>query len=59
MFDGRITGGGSKYQVLKGSAFYSPQIARLFNNIRDNILTVDDAIESMKDIVGRGCRLPA
>ena len=59
MFDGRITGDGSKYQVLKGSAFYSPQMARLFNNIRDNILTVDDAIESMKDIVGRGCRLPA
>ncbi len=55
MFDGRITGDGSKYQVLKGSAFYSPQMARLFNNIRNHVLTVDDAIKSMNDITGRGC----
>jgi energy-coupling factor transport system ATP-binding protein len=57
MFDGRIVAAGSKYQVLKGSAFYSPQIARLFNNIRDNVLTVADALESMNGIVGVDCRL--
>ncbi len=48
MFDGRITSSGTKYRVLRGSAFYSPQIARLFNNIADDVLTVGDALEKIR-----------
>jgi energy-coupling factor transport system ATP-binding protein len=50
MFDGRIVAAGSKYQVLAGSAFYSPQIARLFNDIADNVLTVGDALETIRNV---------
>jgi energy-coupling factor transporter ATP-binding protein EcfA2 len=52
MFDGRITASGARHQVLKGSAFYSPQIARLFNNIADDVVTVGDALEKMRGLEG-------
>lgn len=50
MFDGRIAGSGAKHQVLRGSAFYSPQIARLFSNIADDVVTVGDALEKMRSL---------
>jgi energy-coupling factor transport system ATP-binding protein len=52
MFDGRIVAAGSKYQILTGSAFYSPQIARLFYGIAGDVLTVGDAVEKIRLIGG-------
>jgi energy-coupling factor transport system ATP-binding protein len=52
MFDGRIVAAGSKHQILAGSAFYSPQIARLFYGIAGDVLTVSDAVEKMRTISG-------
>lgn len=47
MFDGRIVSDGPKYQVLGESLFYAPQMARLFKDISDNILTVRDGIQKI------------
>jgi len=59
MFDGRIVAAGSKQQILAGSAFYSPQIARLFNGIAGDVLTVSDAVEKMRLIGGAVCKVSA
>lgn len=45
MFDGRIAASGSKYEVLRDSVFYAPQIARLFGDMAEGVLTVEDAVK--------------
>jgi len=50
MFDGGIIDQGSKYEVLQHSTFYSPQIGRLFNNIADDVLTVDEGKKALLEL---------
>lgn len=48
MFDGRIVNDGSKEEVLAGSTFYSPQMARLFKDFAaEGVLTVREGIEKI------------
>ena len=54
MFDGRIVAAGTKHQILTGSAFYSPQIARLFHGIAGDVLTVSDAVKKLHAIIETG-----
>lgn len=44
MFDGRIVCDGPKADVLGGSLFYAPQMARLFKGYADGVLTVEEGI---------------
>jgi len=48
MFDGRIAGDGTKYEILGESIFFSPQMSRLFRGFKKNILTVREALEQIK-----------
>jgi len=48
MFDGTIVSDGPKQQVLGGSVFYSPQIARLFKHIAGDVLTVKEGIKILQ-----------
>lgn len=43
MAEGTIIDTGSKYEVLTHSAFYSPQVNKLFRNIKDDVITLDEA----------------
>lgn len=47
LFDGQIVSDGSSRQVLSGSLFYAPQMARLFKGLVDDVLTVGEAINLM------------
>ncbi len=47
MFDGGIIEQGSKYDVLQHSTFYSPQIAKLFNDIVDDVITVNEGVKAL------------
>lgn len=40
---GSIIASGSKYTMLTGSTFYSPQVNKLFNGIVDEVVTLQDA----------------
>ncbi|NMA63049.1 MAG: ABC transporter ATP-binding protein [Syntrophomonadaceae bacterium] len=40
MADGAIIARGSKYEMLTGSTFYSPQVNKLFNGIADQVVTL-------------------
>ena len=54
MFDGRIVSDGSARQVLGNSLFYAPQLARLFKGFRDDVLTMTEAVETMKNVLPGG-----
>lgn len=41
MTEGDIIAGGDKYEMLTGATFYSPQINKLFNNIVDQVVTLE------------------
>lgn len=45
--DGQITSMGSTLQVMRDSLFYSPQMARLFKGVADDVLIVRDALYKM------------
>lgn len=45
MAEGTVIAGGSKYEMLTGSTFYSPQVNKLFNNIVDGVVTLDQGKE--------------
>ncbi len=47
LFDGQIASDGSTRQVLSASLFYSPQMARLFKDFANGVMTVKDAIDIM------------
>ncbi|MEA1961914.1 MAG: energy-coupling factor transporter ATPase [Bacillota bacterium] len=42
MSEGSIIASGNKYEMLSNSTFYSPQISKLFSNIEDDVLTVEE-----------------
>ncbi len=50
MFDGGVIERGSKYEVLQHSTFYSPQIGKLFNNIADDAITVDEGVKVLLEL---------
>ncbi len=50
MFDGGVIERGSKYEVLQHSTFYSPQIGKLFNNIVDDVITVDEGVKVLLEL---------
>jgi len=41
MADGTIIDQGSKYEILANSTFYSPQISKLFHNLVDGVVTLE------------------
>jgi len=45
MAEGTVIASGSKYEMLTGSTFYSPQVNKLFNNIVDEVVTLDQGKE--------------
>lgn len=45
MAEGTIIAGGSKYEMLTRSTFYSPQISKLFNNLVDDVVTLEQGRE--------------
>lgn len=47
MFDGHIISRGGKYEVLPQSTFYAPQMCKLFNNIIDGVLTLNEAKQGL------------
>jgi len=49
LFDGAVAQIGNKYDVLTSGIYYSTQISKLFRGFNDSVLTIDDAIELMKD----------
>lgn len=53
MFDGAIIERGSKYQVLQHSTYYTSQIGKLFNNIVDNVITIDRGVKVLVELAGR------
>ena len=53
MTEGTIVARGNKYEMLSGSTFYSPQISKLFHNIADGVVT----LEQGKAILSKMSRL--
>ncbi len=51
MFDGGVIEKGSKYQVLQHSTFYSPQVGKLFDNIVNDVITVDEGIRVLLKLI--------
>lgn len=51
MADGTIIAQGNKYEMLTNSTFYSPQISKLFNNIADGVVTIDQGKEVLRKIM--------
>lgn len=51
MAEGSIIARGNKYEMLSGSTFYSPQISKLFNNIADNVVTLNQGKEILSKIM--------
>ena len=45
MAEGTVIARGNKYEMLSGSTFYSPQISKLFNNIVNNVVTLEQGRE--------------
>ncbi len=50
---GTIIAKGNKKEVLTNSTFYSPQISKLFHNISDNIVTLNEGKEVLSTIIKR------
>lgn len=58
MAEGTIIAGGSKYQMLTRSTFYSPQVSKLFNNIVDGVVTLKEGSEVLAQLVkSRECQV--
>lgn len=51
MAEGTIIAGGSKYEMLTRSTFYSPQISKLFNNLVDNVVTLEQGREILTQLM--------
>ncbi|ADI01114.1 ABC transporter related protein [Syntrophothermus lipocalidus DSM 12680] len=51
MAAGEVMEQGSKYDVLTGSTFYSPQLNKLFHNIIPGIVTFDQAREALASLM--------
>jgi len=49
--EGEILTHANKYQVLGNGTYYSPQIARLFKNFGEGVLTFEDARKVLSDIL--------
>ena len=52
MFQGQIIERGSKYEVLQHSTYYTPQLGKLFNNIVDNVITMDRGVRVLLELAG-------
>ncbi len=50
MSKGSIVAQGTKREMLTQSTFYSPQISKLFNKFRDNIVTMEEGEEFLKTL---------
>lgn len=50
MFDGEVIELGDKYKVLQHATFYSPQVARLFHKIADNVINVADGVVVLQEL---------
>lgn len=48
---GGLIARGDKYSMLSNSTFYSPQISKLFNNIADGIVTMEQGLKMLKGIM--------
>lgn len=53
MAEGSVIASGSKYDMLSNSAFYSPQVNKLFNQRADGIVTFKQAQEELTRLVKR------
>lgn len=51
MDQGSIIARGDKYAMLSNSTFYSPQISKLFNDIVDGVVTIEQGREVLKRIM--------
>lgn len=51
MSRGRLVDEGSKYNVLGGSNFYSPQVGRLFSHIASQVITVEQGRQVLRRII--------
>ena len=47
LFKGEVVADGPKREIFKGEPFYSSQMSRLFHNIAEGIVTLDDAREAL------------
>ena len=52
MFQGEIIERGNKYEVLQHSTCYTPSISKLFNNIVDNVITMDRGVRVLSELAG-------
>jgi energy-coupling factor transporter ATP-binding protein EcfA2 len=52
MFQGEIIERGNKYEVLQHSTYYTPQLGKLFNNIVDNVITMDRGVRVLSELAG-------
>lgn len=50
MAEGTVIARGGKYEMLSGSTFYSPQISKLFNNIVDGVVTLEQGREILHQL---------
>lgn len=48
--NGSIIASGSKYKILTNSTFYSPQVSKLFHNIVDNVVKIQQGEEILKKL---------
>jgi len=53
MAGGQVMEQGSKYDVLTGSTFYSPQLNKLFHNIIPGVVTFEQAREALVSLMNR------
>ena len=51
MSQGSIIEYGSKYDMLSGSTFYSPQINKLFHNIVNGVVTLEQGKEALNRLL--------
>jgi energy-coupling factor transport system ATP-binding protein len=56
MAEGTIIDTGSKYDVLTRSTFYSPQVNKLFYNIKDDVVILDEAEAVLNQLVKQKAR---
>jgi len=52
MAEGTIIASGSKYEMLTRSTFYSPQISKLFNNLAEDVVTLEQGSEILTRLMG-------
>ncbi|NPV89772.1 MAG: ABC transporter ATP-binding protein [Firmicutes bacterium] len=50
LFDGRIAYDGPKKKVLSNSMFFAPQIRKLFRGIDDELFTIREAVERVRNL---------